>query len=139
MSKDAVDKSRSLAFIPVVILLFIGGIQIYLGKTTNLTPWKGGGFGMFSTTDGAANRSLRVFGTGPDQSEELLLEASSGLCSCVQKSMWEARSLCKWTVPRSFCRTQVALRISAELSSIIFWCRIRGQPRCFGESDHPSR
>jgi hypothetical protein len=60
MSEDAVDKSRSLAFIPVVILLFIGGIQIYLAKTTNLTPWKGGGFGMFSTTDGAANRSLRV-------------------------------------------------------------------------------
>ena len=71
---DAATHSRRLAIIPVVILLIVAAVQIYLARTADLTPWKGGGFGMFSTTDSVANRFLRVYGSGPDHSEELLLE-----------------------------------------------------------------
>jgi hypothetical protein len=41
-----------------------------------LSPWKGGGFGMFASLDGESFRTLRVFVEAPDRSEEILLPAS---------------------------------------------------------------
>ena len=35
--------------------------QIHLAHADHLSPWKGGGFGMFASTDRAANRKLRVY------------------------------------------------------------------------------
>jgi hypothetical protein len=67
-------KSLVLAIIPASLLLVIAGLQIFLAKSSYLTPWKGGGFGKFSTTDGNRFRSLRVFVSAPDRSEELLLK-----------------------------------------------------------------
>ena len=37
------------ALIPVLLLNIIASQQIYLKSNHNLNPWKGGGFGMFST------------------------------------------------------------------------------------------
>lgn len=42
-------------------LVLIAGIQIFNAKVNDLSPWKGGGFGMFSTTDNAVRRLLRVY------------------------------------------------------------------------------
>jgi hypothetical protein len=36
-------------------------LQLFLGLNFELTPWKGGGFGMFSTVDGPGNRTVRVY------------------------------------------------------------------------------
>jgi hypothetical protein len=69
-------KPLTLAIIPAALLLIIAAIQVYLAKTSYLTPWKGGGFGMFSTNDGNMFRSLRVFVFAPDRSEELLLKGN---------------------------------------------------------------
>jgi len=66
--------AKILPYTPGVLLLFVACVQIYLAQTANLSPWKGGGFGMFSTTDGISNRSLRVYVNGPQRSEEILLE-----------------------------------------------------------------
>lgn len=44
---------------PVVLLLLVALGQLVMAETAGLTPWKGGGFGMFSTLDGRDNR--RVF------------------------------------------------------------------------------
>jgi hypothetical protein len=41
-----------------------------------LTPWKGGGFGMFSTSDHAGQRMLRIVVVAPDRSEEIAISAS---------------------------------------------------------------
>jgi hypothetical protein len=43
-----------------IILIVIAIFQHYLVHTQNLTPWKGGGFGMFSTTDSQGARFLRI-------------------------------------------------------------------------------
>ncbi|PWT89785.1 MAG: hypothetical protein C5B54_08350 [Acidobacteria bacterium] len=67
-------KAEILALIPVLLLLLVAGLQIYLARTANLSPWKGGGFGMFSTTDGIANRWVRVYVRAPERSEELVLK-----------------------------------------------------------------
>jgi len=71
-SEQAYAKWNPVAF-PAALLLLVAFFQIYLARTAWLTPWKGGGFGMFSTTDGNANRYLRVFVSAPERSEELLL------------------------------------------------------------------
>lgn len=43
------------------VLLAVAAVQIYVVETTYLTPWEGGGFGMFSTVDAARARFVRTF------------------------------------------------------------------------------
>jgi hypothetical protein len=69
-------KAKYFALIPTFVLIIVACVQIYLALNADLTPWKGGGFGMFSTTDGNANRYLRVYVTGPQRSEEILIKQS---------------------------------------------------------------
>lgn len=52
------------------ILVAIALLQIYLTHITQLTPWKGGGFGMFATVDALDTRVLAA--AGLDQSGERL-------------------------------------------------------------------
>lgn len=50
-----------LAAAPLVLLIAIALVQIWLSAAIDLTPWKGGGFGMFSTVDHVPSRFIRVF------------------------------------------------------------------------------
>jgi hypothetical protein len=49
--------------IPALVLVIIAAHQIYLARTHDLDPWKGGGFGMFSTSEGGGARHTHVFVT----------------------------------------------------------------------------
>jgi hypothetical protein len=71
---NELTKAKYLALIPTFLLIVVACVQIYLARNADLTPWKGGGFGMFSTTDGNANRYLRVYVTAPQRSEEILIK-----------------------------------------------------------------
>jgi hypothetical protein len=51
-------------------------MQIALARTADLSPWKGGGFGMFSTTDDAGRRHVRVFVGAAARSEEITITPS---------------------------------------------------------------
>jgi hypothetical protein len=54
------------------VLVAIAAVQVALVQTQNLTPWKGGGFGMFSTDRTGANRTVRAYlvkGSGADQQQ----------------------------------------------------------------------
>ena len=42
------------------LLLSVALTQMFLAQTQNLSPWKGGGFGMFSTVDSPGMRFLSV-------------------------------------------------------------------------------
>ena len=64
------------AWLPVALLLSVAGVQVTLAKTAGLSPWKGGGFGMFSTTDDAGRRRVRVYVTAPERSEEITISPS---------------------------------------------------------------
>ncbi len=64
------------ASVPVALLLAVACAQVTLARTAGLSPWKGGGFGMFSTTDDAARRHVRVFVTAPERSEEIAITPS---------------------------------------------------------------
>lgn len=51
---------RLSPLIAPVLLSVVAFIQIYATRTTWFTPWKGGGFGMFSTVDSPGVRFLRI-------------------------------------------------------------------------------
>ena len=61
----------ALALAPPLVLVAVALVQIFLTSRTGLTPWKGGGFGMFATTDATGFRYVRLFVDAPDRSEEL--------------------------------------------------------------------
>jgi hypothetical protein len=61
---------------PAVVLVVVASVQIGLASQADLTPWKGGGFGMFSTLDHGAFRSVEIVIDGPDRSETLDLPPS---------------------------------------------------------------
>lgn len=52
-----------IASLPSVLLCLVALHQAYRVAREGLTPWKGGGFGMFSTIDSQAERFVRLFVT----------------------------------------------------------------------------
>lgn len=67
---------RAAIILPAVLLLTVAGVQMVLARTALLSPWKGGGFGMFASVDGLPLRWLRIYVTAPERSEELAVPAS---------------------------------------------------------------
>jgi len=64
------------ALLPVSLLVVVAGAQVTLATTAGLSPWKGGGFGMFSTTDDGGRRYVRVFVSAVERSEEITISPS---------------------------------------------------------------
>ena len=62
--------------VPALLLVVVAVLQISLARMGPLSPWKGGGFGMFASLDGESFRTLRVLVEAPDRSEEILLPTS---------------------------------------------------------------
>ena len=69
-------RPRWRTVLPAAMLVTVASVQVVLTRTAGLTPWKGGGFGMFSTTDDSGRRRVRVFVTAPDRSEEIAITPS---------------------------------------------------------------
>lgn len=67
---------RSAVFLPTALLLVVASVQMVLARTALLSPWKGGGFGMFASVDGLPFRWVRVYVSAPERSEELAIPAS---------------------------------------------------------------
>lgn len=67
---------RWWAALPAVLLTIVATTQIVLTRVTMLSPWKGGGFGMFATLDGRPFRYARMFVRAPERSEELAVPPS---------------------------------------------------------------
>jgi hypothetical protein len=61
---------------PTVLLLAVASTQMVLAHTAHLSPWKGGGFGMFASVDGVPFRWVRLYVAAADRSEEIALPAS---------------------------------------------------------------
>lgn len=47
---------------PVWLMCLVAGVQLWLASAYHLSPWKGGGFGMFSTTDDPGARFIQCTG-----------------------------------------------------------------------------
>ena len=62
---------KILCYIPIFLLIFIALNQIRLAKTSSLSPWWGGGFGMFSTADSRGTRHIHAYAIRPGVRREL--------------------------------------------------------------------
>jgi len=58
---------RLAGYVPTIVLVLVALNQIRLAQTTDLTAWKGGGFGMFSTIDRPRARQVRCHIVGGDK------------------------------------------------------------------------
>jgi hypothetical protein len=68
---------RRLAIVaPTALLLAVASGQMFLARTADLSPWKGGGFGMFASVDGLPFRWVRLYVSAPERSEEIVVPAS---------------------------------------------------------------
>lgn len=54
------------AAIPAVLLVAVAVCQVTAARTNTLSPWKGGGFGMFASIDSPISRTLAIHGTRVD-------------------------------------------------------------------------
>lgn len=54
-------RDRILALLVPAVLAIVAVHQITTAQTEDLTPWKGGGFGMFATADHPDTRALRTY------------------------------------------------------------------------------
>ena len=52
-----------------MVLVLVATSQLVLASTTDLTAWRGGGFGMFSTLDNHDQRFLRITATTAEGEE----------------------------------------------------------------------
>src|SRR5262245_23101717 len=89
--------------LPAVLLVIVACVQIVLTRTTDLTAWKGGGFGMFSTLDHAAYRGVDIVIEAPNRSEALavpssLQEIAARAASC--PADWLLKTLAEEVVAR---------------------------------------
>ena len=106
------------ATLPVALLLAVACAQVTLARTAGLSPWKGGGFGMFSTTDDAGRRHVRVFVSAPERSEEIAITPSledAAVRAAVLPSDSELSRLARRVVERErrYKRPVDAVRIEA--------------------------
>jgi hypothetical protein len=62
--QDREGWQRLAGYLPVVLLALVALNQIRMAQTTDLTAWKGGGFGMFSTLDRPRARQIRIHVVG---------------------------------------------------------------------------
>ena len=59
--------------LPAVLLTLVAGNQLWLAGSESLSPWSGGGFGMFSSTDSPGHRHLHAFVTNEGIRREVAL------------------------------------------------------------------
>jgi hypothetical protein len=88
---------------PLVLLTIVAAIQIVLSRTVDLTAWKGGGFGMFSTLDHGAYRRVDIVVDAPDRSEALEIPQSlevSAARAALCPTEWLLRRLAEGVVAR---------------------------------------
>jgi hypothetical protein len=60
-----------LSWLPIVLLIAVALNQFRLVATESLSPWSGGGFGMFASTDSPGSRHLHVFVQNNDIRKEI--------------------------------------------------------------------
>lgn len=56
-----IPREIRLALCAPVLLCAVAARQIYLARASDLSPWKGGGFGMFSTVASPGARFIRLY------------------------------------------------------------------------------
>lgn len=62
--------------LPALLLIAVAANQLRLAHTSGLSPWSGGGFGMFAAADSPSHRHLHVALLGDDVRRDLFIPPS---------------------------------------------------------------
>ena len=62
---------RLLNLLPALLLVLVALNQVRLATTEALSPWSGGGFGMFASVDSPPSRHLQVYVQNEDVRKEI--------------------------------------------------------------------
>ena len=65
------SRGRVLKWLPSLLLVAVACHQIVLTRTQGLSPWAGGGFGMFSSADAGSTRHVHAFVQRPGLRREV--------------------------------------------------------------------
>jgi hypothetical protein len=103
-----------LRWLPPALLLVLGANQIFLAKTQHLSPWLGGGFGMFASTEDRRHRHLHLIEERPGVVRELRIPES--LHDRVRRALahptdWRLREVAREVAAASKLRSSAALRL----------------------------
>lgn len=63
---------KAILYLPTLLLIAIAINQLILANFFNLSPWLGGGYGMFSTTDVGSNRHIHIYAKSEGIIKELI-------------------------------------------------------------------
>ena len=106
--------SRS-RLLPPLLLTVVALLQIVLARTADLTAWKGGGFGMFSTLDHGAYRGVDIVVDAPDRSESLEIPPSLEIAAARAAAFpvdWLMRDLAERVVARERRNDRAVTRVT---------------------------
>jgi len=62
----------TIFYLPTLLLIAIAVNQLILANFFSLSPWLGGGYGMFSTTDVGSNRHIHIYAKSEGILKELI-------------------------------------------------------------------
>lgn len=103
---------------PLVLLIAVAAVQVVLARTVDLTAWKGGGFGMFSTLDHGAYRRVDIVLDAPDRSEALAVPESlevSATRAALCPTEWLLRKLAEGVVARERRNVRPVSRVTLKV------------------------
>jgi hypothetical protein len=109
--------------LPPLLLVVVAVVQIVLAQTGDLTPWKGGGFGMFATLDHGAYRNVDIVVAAPDRSEGL--EIPESLETAVARAAafpadWLMRALAEGVAAREKRHHRAVSRVTMTVWGTVF-------------------
>jgi hypothetical protein len=84
---------RWWCYLPIVCATLVATSQIYLAEFRDLTPAKGGGFGLFSTVDKLVNRNLRAYLITDEQEIPFAIPRFVPASQPLRKPIYRAASL----------------------------------------------
>ena len=131
---------------PSALLCLIAAAQMFLARTADLSPWKGGGFGMFASTDGTAFRWVRLYVFSTARSEEIAVPASLE-DRARRVAVWPHRRAledlaffravpeCVVFYPGDAVATDVAVQLAAQRKGMVYIRTTRGKTPAIYDPD----
>jgi len=88
---------KAILYLPTLLLVAIAVNQLILANFFSLSPWLGGGYGMFSTTDVGSNRHIHIYAKSEGIIKELIYPKELSDLALRTKSFPTDRNLDKFT------------------------------------------
>ncbi len=88
---------KAILYLPTLLLVAIAVNQLILANFFSLSPWLGGGYGMFSTADVGSNRHIHIYAKSEGIIKELIYPKELSDLALRTKSFPTDRNLNKFT------------------------------------------